>query len=260
MWRSIGATPLWRALGVAFERFNLSLNIKMKIWHLSDTHGLHDQIRLPEDLDIACVIHSGDAGNHRDTPLSMGEMWRFLEWFRNLPYEKKIFVPGNHDCCLERGVFPADEWASAGVDLLVGASTEILCGGKSYTAWGGPWTPTFGKDWAFNRDRGKIDRYWQEIPDCADIVVTHGPPLGVLDWARDRGNSYDMVGDKSLRRHIDRVSPRAHLFGHVHNDDPIVNQGVLYRGGTIYSNASCVTDRKIGEGPTSHGNVIRIEL
>jgi hypothetical protein len=44
------------------------------------------------------------------------------------------------------------------------------------------YTPTFGYGWAFNKDRTKLDRIWRNIIDeDVDIVITHGPPKGILD-------------------------------------------------------------------------------
>ena len=39
------------------------------------------------------------------------------------------------------------------------------------------------RGWAFNADRGEtILKHWNKIPDDADVLITHGPPLGtVLD-------------------------------------------------------------------------------
>ena len=47
------------------------------------------------------------------------------------------------------------------------------------------------------------------IPDdgTVDVLVTHGPPHGVLDGG---------YGDKWLRDDLLKVLPRVHLFGHVH--------------------------------------------
>ena len=52
------------------------------------------------------------------------------------------------------------------------------------------------------------------IPDFPniDVVMTHGPPMGVLD-ATDRG---EHVGCEHLLRAARRCRPRLHCFGHIH--------------------------------------------
>lgn len=40
-------------------------------------------------------------------------------------------------------------------------------------------TPVFC-DWAFMKHRGEaINKIWKKIPTNIDILVTHGPPLGI---------------------------------------------------------------------------------
>ena len=36
----------------------------MKILHISDTHGFHNLLTIPKDIDM--VIHSGDSTNYKD--------------------------------------------------------------------------------------------------------------------------------------------------------------------------------------------------
>ncbi len=47
--------------------------------------------------------------------------------------------------------------------------------------YGSPWQPTF-HNWAFNLDRGEeIKKVWDKIPNDTDVLITHGPPFGILD-------------------------------------------------------------------------------
>ena len=66
----------------------------MKIVCISDTHGLHDKIVLPEG-DM--IIHAGDCTNFGST----AQVIEFLEWFSKLAYKYKIFIAGNHDWFFE---------------------------------------------------------------------------------------------------------------------------------------------------------------
>ena len=80
--------------------------------------------------------------------------------------------------------------------------------------WGSPWQPWF-YDWAFNLKRGEaLAEKWELIPEGVDILVTHGPPAGYGDKCYDGRR----VGCEDLLRHLSRVQPRLHLFGHIHED------------------------------------------
>src|SRR5690606_28258558 len=55
--------------------------------------------------------------------------------------------------------------------------------------------------------------HWDKIPNNVDILVTHGPPFGVLDKTYyDNKN----VGCEILMQKIQMVRPVLHVFGHIH--------------------------------------------
>ncbi len=58
------------------------------------------------------------------------------------------------------------------------------------------------------------------IPDDTDILITHGPPDGILDSVRKYGpfsHEREMsVGSEALMMAIERVRPQLHIFGHIH--------------------------------------------
>ncbi len=162
----------------------------MKIWHISDTHTYHEQLRIPEGIDM--VIHSGDCSNPRDPYNNEPEVRQFLDWYKSLPIEHKIYVAGNHDTSIEKRLVQPIEFAEAGILYLEDDYVMV----EGLKIFGSPYTPNFG-NWAFMKDRVKLDRYWpQAMPDYADIVVTHGPPKGILDKSYNRENVFEMCGDK----------------------------------------------------------------
>jgi Icc-related predicted phosphoesterase len=72
-----------------------------------------------------------------------------------------------------------------------------------------------------------------QIPADADILISHRPPYGILD-ARN-ANFYgcpDLLVAVLLK-----VSPRYHLFGHVHDA-----YGIEKQCGTTFVNASLLND------------------
>ena len=53
------------------------------------------------------------------------------------------------------------------------------------------------------KDRNKLDRIWRNIIDeDVDIIVTHGPPKGILDLSFDRRGGIERCGDKSLLNRV----------------------------------------------------------
>ena len=225
----------------------------MKIWHISDTHTYHEQLRIPEGIDM--VIHSGDCSNPRDPYNNEPEVREFLGWYKSLPIEHKIYVAGNHDTSIEKGLVQPIEFAEAGILYLEDDLVDI----EGVLIYGNPYTPNFG-NWSFMKDRVKLDRYWpQAIPSYVDILVTHGPPKGILDKSYSRDRIFEMCGDKSLLNRVLEVQPAYHLFGHIHNHKDIINAGIqkLSKYDTWFSNGSVVTDGKFGF-LSSNGNVFEI--
>ena len=66
------------------------------------------------------------------------------------------------------------------------------------------------------------------IPDNTDVVITHEPPVMILDQS-----SGIHWGNAPLRHQILEVKPRYHLFGHAHN-----GYGILKQDGIVFSNAA----------------------
>ena len=175
----------------------------MKILHLSDTHGLHHKIKDLPETDV--IIHSGDISHNGDE----SEVLDFLNWYIDLPYRHKIFVTGNHDLCL---------WDAEGIEDL-------------------PDNLYFLQDRGVEIDGVKFfglgyDHSEQLIPNDTDIVVTHEPPVMILDSSA--GTHW---GNAPLRNRILDIKPRYHLFGHAHN-----SYGTIKQDGIVFSNASLLDD------------------
>jgi Icc-related predicted phosphoesterase len=226
----------------------------MNVLHLSDTHTWHKQLRLPKNIDM--VIHTGDATNYRNPYQNESEMHEFLEWYSGINIKHKIFVAGNHDTSIEKGLVTHNQIRDMGITYLHNSMVTI----NGINIWGSPYTPNFGR-WAFMKSRQKINAVWDTIPDNIDIVATHGPPKGILDLTINHQNVCTQCGDSALFKAFRRVKPAYALFGHIHNCKNVYNTGVLHINDleTIFSNASCCTDGKWGN-ITSHGNVLNIQI
>lgn len=176
----------------------------MKILHLSDTHGLHHQIK---DLPVAdVVVHSGDI-SHSGTE---SEVLDFLNWYIELPYQHKIFVTGNHDLCL----WDAESIENLPENLYFLQDKGVTIGGLRF----------FGLAYSHPEDL---------IPDDTDIVITHEPPVIILD--ESAGTHW---GNATLRNRIFEIKPRYHLFGHAHE-----SYGTMKQDGIVFSNAALLDEK-----------------
>ncbi len=189
----------------------------MRIVVVSDTHNMHDRIEIP-DGDV--LVHGGDCLGHG----TLEELDAFDRFLGKLPHPHKILIAGNHDWCFERDPRAARRLVKNAI-YLEDDGVE-LDGTKFY---GSPWQPWFF-DWAFNLERGEpLRKVWAKIPEDTDVLITHGPPHGILD----RTIRGEHVGCEELLKRVDAVKPKLHLFGHIHE-----GYGQEHRGDTLFVNAS----------------------
>lgn len=225
-----------------------------RIWHFSDTHGYHEQLKIPDGIDIA--IFSGDCSNPRDPYRSEPEVREFLHWYSNVDIKHKIFVAGNHDAAIAEGLISEkkyQDFSKRGIIYLDGDTADI----EGIKIWGSPYCPEFG-GWHFMRPRAKMNKLWQTIPEDTDILVTHTPPKGILDLAEDRDYNLEQCGCGALYKRVQTLDLKLHCFGHIHNNDIQYNAGKFISGtGMVYSNGSVVTDNRFGK-ITSNGNIIEV--
>jgi len=178
----------------------------VKLVCISDTHGDHEQVVLPAG-DV--LIHAGDLTAHG----TLQETLAFMRWFGEQDFKHKLCVAGNHDTFMESEPLLAMEFAREnGVCLL----NDSGCSINGLHFWGSPITPRF-LDWSFMRDPGEsIEAHWNLIPENTDVLITHGPPYGILDQVLREDESFEHTGCPSLLERVQAVSPQLHLFGHIH--------------------------------------------
>ncbi len=187
----------------------------MKVVCISDTHGQHRSLDLP-DGDM--LIHAGDL-TVRGTPAQINDCF---SWFADLPYKYKIMVAGNHDFGLEQK--NPDIVIPPGIIYLENDSIII----ESFKIWGSPvCTPYY--DWAFMWDLPRRQELYKTIPEGTDIIINHGPAFGILDWTSRRTNA----GCEALKQRIDEIKPKLFIFGHIHED-----YGTKQIDETLYVNAA----------------------
>jgi Icc-related predicted phosphoesterase len=192
----------------------------MRIVAISDTHELHRELAVPPgDL----LVHAGDFTFFSKRPW----MYRSFDlWLGELPHRHKIIIPGNHEYLLED---PRQRRAITNATLLVDSGVEV--GGLKI--WGSPVTPLYGG--AFGKSKAEDrKKHWALIPKDADILITHGPPLGILDHGP---RSERLEGCPELREAVLQARPQLHVFGHIH-----AGYGTLRTPNTIFVNASLLGD------------------
>ncbi len=179
-----------------------------KIVFISDTHNKHNYLT---SKGMGNILGGGDILVHSGDCTSMGkshEIKNFLDWFSNTDFTHKIFIAGNHDFGFELNHDIADEYKEKGVHYLFDSGVEI----DGIKFYGSPWQPEF-YDWAFNLPRGeKLAEKWGKIPGDTDILITHGPAHGMLDWTM----TGQRVGCEDLFHRIMEVQPKIHVCGHIH--------------------------------------------
>ena len=194
------------------QKWQFSQIEAMKILHISDTHGCHHRLRDLPEADVA--VHSGDFCMVGTTT----EAIDFLNWFCDLPYQHKIFICGNHDDCLYGANING---LDANVHYL--CNSGIVIDGVNFYG-----VPMFMNDCITDRQSRNI----ANIPTGTDVLITHSPPYGILDYA---DNIH--YGSEEISQRIAQVHPRLHLFGHIH-----VAYGIARINGINYSNAAIMDD------------------
>jgi Icc-related predicted phosphoesterase len=204
----------------------------MRLIIISDTHGAHEQLTLPEG-DV--LIHCGDMINQG----SLLRFNHFAAWMRAQKFDHKLIIYGNHALGFSRDPKKSDAAETCrqfGLTLL--EESDVVINGVKF--WGSSATPYF-YDWEFNYQRGEdIAKIWSKIPDDTNVLITHGPPYGVLDLVDDTYLQEDLhQGCEELKKKVDALpNLKVHVFGHLHK------QGgeKLEQNEKIFTNAAMVND------------------
>lgn len=218
----------------------------MKIVAISDVHGKWNKITIP-DCDL--LISAGDYSFR-------GERWMiedYHRWLNNQKARHIISGQGNHELAVE-----ADFAGSKALALEECPRCHFIDEGpieiEGVKIWYSAITPWF-YDWAWNRRRteeenkafggGWIKPHWNKIPEETDVLVTHGPPYGILDVVRrPDGTPKERVGCEDLKNRILEVKPDLHIFGHIHH-----SHGQVHQDGVSYYNVSICDEMYMPSNP-----------
>ncbi|KAK1625120.1 Metallo-dependent phosphatase-like protein [Colletotrichum phormii] len=189
---------------------------------ISDTHG---HIFPPETMPLIPVdvlIHCGDLTHHS----KMDEYRQTLIMLKAFKAPLTLVIAGNHDFFLDTVAFKAKieeanriyapappRGRSKGILLLDEGTHELtLVNGARLKVYAGPYTPSSSSSerWGFSYNESEGHVF--DIKTDTDIVITHGPPRGIMDMSADQKR----IGCSDLFVAIAKSQPRLHCFGHVH--------------------------------------------
>ncbi|KAH7492255.1 Metallophosphoesterase domain-containing protein 1 [Phytophthora ramorum] len=213
----------------------------LRVVCISDTHAKHRNLRNVPEGDV--LLHCGDFTNRG----THNEVRDFNNWLGALPHKHKVVIAGNHDVCMDAveydqhwdKAFRHTEYndPSASRALLTNCTylenrSVVIDGVKIY---GSPMTPPIpGRAGAFNVARGFADlQHWSKVPADVDVLVTHGPPHGILDATF---TGLHVGSEALLKETMSRIRPRFHVFGHIHEA-----YGTSRVGKTVFVNAASNT-------------------
>jgi Icc-related predicted phosphoesterase len=189
---------------------------------VADTHRRHREVNIPP-CDL--LIHCGDFCNFQnedELTLEDADMW-----FAEAPATHVLCIGGNHDFPLQRREFRFSHATYLQDSLLELGGLKI---------YGTPWCPDL-TGFAFYATEAELIERWRGIPSDIDILISHTPPYGILDFP-STGSPH--LGCPHLRRELKRIRPGLHAFGHVH-----ASFGTYKDETTHYVNAAVVGGRDL---------------
>jgi Icc-related predicted phosphoesterase len=198
----------------------------MRIACVSDIHA-----RPVETPEADLLIVSGDLTYYS----SDKELEWFEAWLKGQLAKHKIFIAGNHDKKFQTHPWGSEQYVKRvcadGLTHYLQATSTTIAG---LSIWGSPWIPKWGDNTAFGfRSRAAAKAHWAKIPEGVDVLITHGPPFGILDQVSNGKH----VGDPDLLEAVKRIKPKLHVFGHIHS-----GYGKVEIDGTTFVNACICTD------------------
>jgi Icc-related predicted phosphoesterase len=214
----------------------------MKFVCISDTHNQHENLEF-DGTEGDILVHTGDFTDFGN----LKKLKKFIFWFQNQPFPIKILVAGNHDVSLDKDTVGDREVINRVINTYVRTNPNFIYLDESgheidgIKIWGSPYTPGGPTKWAFQYFTDEeAESRWSKIPEDTDVLLTHGPPFGILD--KYKGEN---LGCPILYKHVtERVAPVFHCFGHVHN-----GHGFEKCGLTTFVNSAMVLDDWAGNPP-----------
>lgn len=217
-------------------------NFKMRIMHVSDTHGRFP--RLYGRYDV--IVHTGDlfpnshhvsTGNRVQEAIFQhnwlrDEMKEFKTWLGGHPF---LYVPGNHD--FTPSAMMEFDLRNEGIEAFDLTDKMLTFQGVNF--YGFPYVPAINGMWNYEREipemQVEVDKMVLELnKQYVDVLACHAPIHKCLDLSM--GN--EILGSTVIANALDyKVSrdmlPANYLCGHIHEAN-----GMSLRNGMLVSNAA----------------------
>jgi Icc-related predicted phosphoesterase len=185
----------------------------MKIIAFSDIHGQQNE-KLTHWFNgnsADLLIFAGDLQKNQTTDYGRD----FINWFHGLPYPEKILVYGNHDSHYKEinNYLEINKKMFSEITVLNNSSVNI----DGIEIFGSPHSVEYGSWWFMMKDED-LAGLWKLIPNNTNILITHGPPYGILD------NTCEGIaaGSKTLLERLKKLNDlKYHIFGHIHEGNGI---------------------------------------
>ncbi|KAK1753949.1 Metallo-dependent phosphatase-like protein [Echria macrotheca] len=219
-------------------------DVPTEILVISDTcasEAVNQLVFPPRTVDVA--IHCGNLTQYSE----LDEFHTTLDLMKKIPARRKLVIAGNNDFALDkqsfaeirraaegtpsedsdgedktaekeyygdigdaRHLFERKDIKEAGIVYLTPGSHQFhLANGANLTVYACPCTPDVRHGDGFQYTRTKGHDF--DIKNNIDVVITHGPPMGILDVRCNNTHS----GCEQLFAAVARARPRLHCFGHI---------------------------------------------
>jgi predicted phosphohydrolase len=208
--------------------------VRTRLLIISDTHGENFSSENSPDQRVDVALHCGDLTDGS----KLEEFHSALEMLKSIDAPLKLVIAGNHDFTMDIDAFQAKvaeavphlnprlvtrEYGTSGqarqlfddarnegiVFLDEGTHHFTLKNGAMLEIYASPHTPSLGA-WGFQYHPNQGHSF--DIEDGTDIVMTHGPPRGIMDFTHGR----ERAGCPDLFTAITHARPLIHCFGHIH--------------------------------------------
>ena len=159
-------------------------------------------------LDPVLFLHRADSWKHYFKPGSQMNAQTYHQLCRD------IIIPPTTPLNTQTPVYLQDQSYSASYIQTNEEDSETPQTVDEIKFYGSPWQPKHFT-MAFNLSRGvALAEKWRMIPPDVDVLITHTPPYQTLDQTCSGLH----CGCEELSRCFDEnlISPRLHVFGHIH--------------------------------------------
>ena len=194
------------------------MNQNFRFIHLSDTHGEHERVNIPDE-EFDAIFHTGDWANiedfkEKDIELSFKQSIEFIDWFANIKCKNKIIVSGNHslflndanlrsqfeEYCHNKGIIFLDDPRDT---VEINGVTIKGCGAYLKTM------DIMPSKWSYYRDELFFENIFED--DVFDIMLVHNCPTD-----KTKNNNDFTCDDLTAYLENHKQAPKVLLCGHVH--------------------------------------------